>query len=40
MLLSGNLPGPVRKVLPKGRCTLGLFGVVVGDQRTTDDGVR
>jgi hypothetical protein len=30
-LLLGNMPGPVRKVLPKERCNLGRFGVVVGD---------
>jgi hypothetical protein len=31
MLLSGNISGPVRKVPPKERFNLGLFGVVVGD---------
>jgi hypothetical protein len=30
-LLSGNVPGPVRKVPPEERCNLGRFGVVVGD---------
>jgi hypothetical protein len=39
-LLSGNIPGPVRKVLPKERCNLGRFGVVVGDglSRTQPSG--
>jgi hypothetical protein len=31
-LLSGNIPGPVRKVYPKERCNLDRFGVVVGDR--------
>jgi hypothetical protein len=30
-LLSGNIPGPVRKVPPEERCNLGRFDVVVGD---------
>jgi hypothetical protein len=29
-LLSGNIPGPVRKVPPEESCNLGRFGVVVG----------
>jgi hypothetical protein len=37
-LLLGNIPGPVHKVLPKGRCNLGRFGVVVGDGVDGDHG--
>jgi hypothetical protein len=40
MLRSENIAGLVWKVHPKGRCNLGRFGVVVVDQKITDDWVR